>query len=448
MRVLFIFLSLFFLSCSVKEKDFSKSLNDTSFLYDNWWKTYENVYLNSFVDKVLKHNSEINVARLNLLSAVTRYDLLDLDLYPTLSGNLGLSNSRNLNNGTKAGFNFSNALNLSYELDIYGKIRDEIDSAKFSANASAYELESLKLSLVNSSVDYVFDLVYFNEVSILLNDYLKNLELSKELYTIKYNLGKIEELDLLNLEQSVLNAKQNILSNEQNKELIIKNLKDLLGAKSEFKEIEYLDKLRFSDFQSKELNFNIPLTYLENRPDIQSSLNSLKAAFKDVSALEKSIFPSISLGGNLRGTSNKFDDSFKLMVLNGSAELSLPFLDYARVKKNIKLSSLEYEKLKLNYEQSLQTAINEFLLCKKDYEFYGKLLENIIVINEKQARIKNAYQLKYEAGKVELKDFLDAQNNYINSHQEILRQKLSLLKTQNLYYKITSTKFTNDRIAF
>ncbi len=44
----------------------------------------------------------------------------------------------------------------------------------------------------------------------------------KELYSYKYKLGKIEELDLLNIEQSLLRAKQNLLSNDQNRNLLIK----------------------------------------------------------------------------------------------------------------------------------------------------------------------------------------------------------------------------------
>ncbi len=44
----------------------------------------------------------------------------------------------------------------------------------------------------------------------------------KELYNYKYKLGKIEELDLLNIEQSLLRAKQNLLSNDQNRNLLIK----------------------------------------------------------------------------------------------------------------------------------------------------------------------------------------------------------------------------------
>ena len=186
-----------------------------------WWKAYKNETINTLISTMLNHNSEINVARYNLLSAVARYKLINFDMYPSLSGNLGANLARNLNLGTRSN-SFSNALNLSYELDVYGKISDTKASKEFSAKASLYELESLKLSLINSTINNAFELVYFNDVEKLLEEYVSNLEESKRIYALKYELGKLEELDLLNIEQSLLNAKQNLLNNQQNKELLIK----------------------------------------------------------------------------------------------------------------------------------------------------------------------------------------------------------------------------------
>ncbi|NDJ26591.1 TolC family protein [Campylobacter sp. MIT 12-8780] len=449
MKILYAFIiSFFFLACShtkelnLKQHELSQSEQRTLKINENWWQEYENQKLNALMQAMLENNSELNVARINLLSAIARYDLIDFDLYPTLSGNLGASVARDLNLGTNSQ-NFSNALNLSYELDIYGKIYDERKSSEFSVKASEFDLESLKLSLINSSIDNIFDLAYFNDVESLLSEHLSNLEQMKEIYTLKYELGKIEELDLLNIEQSLLNARQNLLSNAQNKELTIKNLKDLLGSKQNFMLISSFDTLKLADFKDLSLNFDLPLALFAHRPDIKSKASSLQGAFLDISVAEKSMFPSISLGSSLSGGNENLNQSFKLLTLGGNLQISLPFLDYPRVKQNIKISRLAYEALRLEYEQSLQTAINEFYLCYKDYEFYNKLLANIKLINEKQEKITLAYAQKYDLGKSELKDYLDAKNSLISSAQELLRSRLNVLKTTNLYYKITTAKLEN-----
>ncbi len=449
-KICIIFLSLFLCGCGVKlAKIDEKPLNSSQIkdlnLSKQWWRACKDEKIDEFLDFVLKHNSDINIARTNLLSMMARADLIAYDLYPSLSGNLGLSGSKDLNSGTQ-NKSFSNSLNLNYELDIYGKIFNSAKAAEFSAKASAYDLESLKLSIVNSSINGIFELAYFNDVQNLLSSYVQNLEQMNELYKLKYTLGKIEQLDLLNIEQSLLRAKQNLITNAQNRDLLIKNLQDLIGNEEGFKYIEYFKNLSLAHFKELEPNFNLPLEILAYRPDVRAKLNNLKAAFKDYSSVSKSILPSVSLGGTLSGHGRDFDESFKFEILNGILSISLPFLDFGRVRQNIKISQYAYEALVFEYEQALQSALNEFMLNYKDYQSAKSLLENLNFIAFKQEQITEAYLQKYELGKSELKDYLDARNALNSSQQELLRSKFNLLSTINAYYQITTIDYEELRL--
>ncbi|MCR2119360.1 TolC family protein [Campylobacter upsaliensis] len=444
-KISFLFLILLFLSgCGakiepVKEVFLSEEELKKANVKSQWWQAYENANLQEFLAFVLENNKDIKVARTSLLSALARADLIDYDLYPSLAGTLGFNRMKNLHKGTnnKA---YSNGLNLNYELDIYGKILDSVRAEELRAKASAYDLASLKLSVINTSLNSIFELAYFNDVKIMLENYVSNLEKMSELYALKYELGKIEELDFLNVEQSLLKARQNLLTNEQNRNLILKNLQDLLGKKEGFFYLKYFEKASLEDFKLLKPDFNIPLQSLAYRPDVRAKLNALKAAFKDYNSVQKSILPSISLGGALRGEAEEFKENFKLEILSGNIQISLPFLDYGRVRQNIKISQFAYEALLFEYEQSLQGAFNEFHLVFKDYESDLKLLSNLSLIKDKQEFITRAYLQKYELGKSELKDYLDASNALISSQQELLRARYNLFETINLYYQITSLK--------
>lgn len=444
-KICILILSIFLAACGTKltkidEKILAQSEIKDLNLSKEWWRAYKDEKIDEFIDFVLKHNSNINIARTTLLSMMARADLIDYDLYPTLNGNLGLSGSKDLNSGTQ-NKNFSNSLNLNYELDIYGKIFDSSKAAEFNAKASAYDLENLKLSIINSSINGIFELAYFNDVENLLRTYKDNLEQMKELYEFKYKLGKVEQLDLLNIEQSLLRAKQNLISNEQNRNLLIKNLQDLIGKEEGFTYIEYFKNLSLAHFKELKPNFDLPLELLSYRPDVKAKLNNLKAAFKDYTSVQKSILPSVSLGGGLSGRDKEFDESFKFEILNGVIEISLPFLDFGRVRQNIKISQYAYEALVFEYEQTLQSAINEFMLNYKDYESSTLLLDNLLTINLKQEQITAAYLQKYELGKSELKDYLDASNALNSSQQELLRARFNLLSIINSYYQITTINY-------
>ncbi|WP_139454028.1 TolC family protein [Campylobacter armoricus] len=399
-----------------------------------WWEKYNNQDLNNILKAIINNNKDLNIARVNFLSTLARYKLLKLDLYPTLSGNLGANIRKNLNNGLES-HNFSNGITLNYELDIYGKISDQIASSEFLAKASEYELRSLELDTINLAINSIFELIYFNDVDLLLNNHLKNLEQMLEIYTTKFDYGKIEYIDLLNIKKSLLNTKQNIITNLQNKELTLKNLKDLLGEEDK-RLIDEILNYTLKDFSLQKINFDIELTMLAYRPLIQAKLNQLMASYKDYTSMQKSILPSIKILGNLDGSNKNIDESFKFLILGGNIAIDLPFLNFYRVRQNVKISELAYQTRLIEYKDALQKAIHEFKLCYENDRYYNDLLLLVKDININQAKITQLYYEKYELGRNELKDYLDADALLINSLQEISRIRLSLLKNINLYHNI------------
>ncbi|HEC1783940.1 TPA: TolC family protein, partial [Campylobacter lari] len=433
MRIFLLFFIAFFLNAcvGVKLEQVSQEQIKKEYFEDfnaskAWWEKYNNQDLNNILKAIIDNNKDLNIARVNFLSTLARYKLLNLDLYPTLSGNLGVNIRKNLNNGAEM-HSFSNGIMLNYELDIYGKISDQVASSEFLAKASEYELRSLELDTINLAINSIFELIYFNDVDRLLNNHLKNLEQMLEIYTTKFDYGKVEYIDLLNIKKSLLNTKQNIITNLQNKDLTLKNIKDLLGKDDEFL-INKMLNYTLEDFSLQKINFDIELKMLAYRPQVQAKLNQLMASYKDYASVQKSILPSIKILGNLDGSDKNFDDSFKFLILGGNVVIDLPFLDFYRVRQNVKISEFAYQARLYEYKDALQRAIHEFKLCYENDKYYNDLLNLVKDINTNQAKITQLYFEKYELGRNELKDYLDADALLINSLQELSRAKLSLLK--------------------
>ncbi|EAH8850148.1 TolC family protein [Campylobacter lari] len=441
MRIFFLFfIAFFFNACvGVKLEQVSQDQIKKEYFEDfnaskAWWEKYNNQDLNNILKAIIDNNKDLNVARVNFLSTLARYKLLNLDLYPTLSGNLGVNIRKNLNNGAEM-HSFSNGIMLNYELDIYGKISDQVASSEFLAKASEYELRSLELDTINLAINSIFELIYFNDVDRLLNNHLKNLEQMLEIYTTKFDYGKVEYIDLLNIKKSLLNTKQNIITNLQNKDLTLKNIKNLLGKDDE-RLINKILNYTLEDFYLQKINFDIELKMLAYRPQVQAKLNQLMASYKDYASVQKSILPSIKILGNLDGSDKNFDESFKFLILGGNVVIDLPFLDFYRVRQNVKISEFTYQARLYEYKDALQRAIHEFKLCYENDKYYNDLLNLVKDINTNQAKITQLYFEKYELGRNELKDYLDADALLINSLQELSRAKLSLLKNINLYHNI------------
>ncbi|MDO4673911.1 TolC family protein [Campylobacter sp.] len=433
-----LFWGIFLLGCGAKlSPPQEPQIQGELHAHHAWWRGYGDENLEDFLELVLKHNSEVNIARVTLLSALARADLMDDDLYPSPDASMGLHHSKNLNQGSSTR-TFSHKFGLNYELDIYGKIMDAAGAEAFRARASAFDLQSLRLSIINRALNHIFELAYLNDAKNLLDERAANLEELVGLYALKYELGRAEELELLHAKQSLLQARQNLLSNAQNRDLVLKNLKDLAGGAEDFSRLAYFEEVGLENFKILRPDFNISLQNLALRPDVRASLARLKAAFKDHSAVQKSLLPNLSLGGLLSGTAAELKDSFRLEILSGNVALSLPFLDYAKLRQNIKISQLSYEALRHAYERDLQGAMNEFALVFKDYESDVRALENSSLSVLEQERIAEAYFEKYELGKSELSDYLEAERALNASKIELLKAKFKLFKTINSYYQITT----------
>ncbi|MBF7069107.1 TolC family protein [Campylobacter volucris] len=229
--------------------------------------------------------------------------------------------------------------------------------------------------------------------------------------------------------------KQNIITNLQNKETTLKNLKDLLGFENE-KLLQKISTYTLKDFSLDKVNFDIDLKMLAYTPQMQAKLNLLKSSYKNYSSVQKNILPSVKILGSIDGSNEKFNDSFKFLFLGGNVAIDLPFLDFYRIKQNIKISEYEYNVRLLEYKDTLQKTLNDFKLCYENDKYFNLLLKLTDEISTNQAQIASLYLEKYNLGRNELKDYLDADTLLVNSLQELSRARLALLKNINLYHSI------------
>ena len=226
-------LTIFFVGCSIKS-DLQYEVienyydeNETYFIDTQWYKKYNQPYLNELVDLALKNNYDLKTAALNIATAYANLGLSEADLFPTLSGSLGGSASRNVAAHDDFSKSYRGGLSASYELDIYGKIRASVSSSEWSAISSEYNYDDIRLSLINSVVSGYFQMLYLNDALKFTQQNLKSYNDLKEIVKAKYDYGRGELIDveqmtknILSLENRVINLQKQI----ENNKLLLRNL--------------------------------------------------------------------------------------------------------------------------------------------------------------------------------------------------------------------------------
>ncbi len=405
-----------------------------------WWKLYQNEQLNALIEQALKNNPDYLKAAININKELYNLNLKTADLFPTMEGSLGASSQRQIDRGDNFASNFSGEFGLNYEADLYGKIRDARSAQEFEYQATVQDKEAARLSLVNSVVDLFFNLEYLDNSIALSKVNVKVYQDIRNIMQNKYDNGKIDNLEVAQAKQSLLSEKNKLLELETQFREMEQSLRNILNIRPEEKlNITYANLL---EQQEVKVSLDIPMSVLANRPDLAASEYRLKKAFKNLRAEQKNWYPNISLRGAVGSSSDKARTTFDFPFLLGSASIDLPFLDWTRVKNNIKISEADYDIALIEFKDTLNQALNEvayyYFAYDKSREIYANTAENY----KNAAEITSYYESRYNNGKTEFRDFLEAINTENTTQKDMLQQKYQIIKYENYIYKAMAGRYT------
>ena len=400
-----------------------------------WWLGYNEPALNELISLALKNNIDLAKSAIAVNKALAQAGVLQADLVPSFNANLGVETGKNIKTGGSWNESYKSGISLSYEIDLWRKLANSADAAMWEANATKYDLEAARLALINSIADAYFEAKYQKESINLYEKTLKNYEELEAIIKAKFELGKEEELSLKQVKSSVISAKNRILNANKSLDAAEKTLRNLLNVRPEF-ELNLSGNL--SDISPQGVNLNVPLYVIGARPDLQAAISRIKEALLGVKVSEKSFYPSITVGAGLSGSGDSASEGLKLNFLSGNIAINLPFLNYSKLKSKLKISELEFEAMKLNYAQTLTTALNEIDANYKNLQKDEAVLRNLNENLRNLSSISDIYKLKYDYGKTELKNYLEAQNSLLEGRIGVLAQKYKILQDEIGIYKATA----------
>lgn len=423
--------------------DYTAEVRDAYSVDETWWQGYNNAELSKLLDTALANNPDYLKAAFNIEKELYRLSLATSDLFPTLSGSLGASGQKGLNKGHDSATNFSGEFALNYEADLYGRIKDARTAQEFEYQATFLDRQSAKLSLINSTIDLYFNLTYLNNAIKLTEQNIKSYQDTLKITEQKYKSGKVDNLEVAQARQSLLSEKNKLLELKTTFKEMEQSLKNIVAiGPDKTLGLKYENLL---DQKTLSVDMDVPLSVLANRPDLMAAQYRLEKAFKNLNAEEKNYYPTVSLQGAISSGSDKARSTFDFPVVFGSIGIDLPFLDYNRVKNNIKISKADYEITLIEFNDTLNQALNETAYY---YYAYAKSLE---IFKNLEANYKNAvkitkyYQIRYDNGKAEFKDLLEAINKENTMRQELVGQKYQIIKYENYIYKSTAGKYERKK---
>ncbi|HDL4447235.1 TPA: TolC family protein, partial [Mannheimia haemolytica] len=380
---------------------------------EQWWQGYTDAELNRVVDLAIKNNLDLAKSGIAVNKALYNANLVGANLVPTFSGSgsvsaakgLGSASSNNVSTGVSTTAAQA-AFNLSYTVDLWRRLADTASAAEWTHKATIEDLKATRLSIINAVVTTYYQLAYYRDAIRITEESIRHYEQISRILTNKMNAGAIDSLAVDQAQQAVLNARNSVIDLKTNQKIAEQTLRNLLNVQPNTPL-----NIRYPNIMSVKLqgvDLNVPVSAIANRPDVVGSLQRLQSAFKTLTATEKSWFPTLTIGGSITGSATNIGNVADNPVGNGLIKLDLPFLDWNRVKNNVKISETDYVTARLNYEQKITSALNEIDRYYYSYTQSRSSLKILQDTNAKNKRISSYYKNRYEQGVSEFREWITA----------------------------------------
>ncbi|WP_386696597.1 efflux transporter outer membrane subunit [Lonepinella sp. MS14436] len=399
---------------------------------ENWWALYNDAQLNQVVEQALLNNKDLAKATISVNSALYQANLLGADLVPSFNASSTSTASRPTDTSANSTISHTGSLGISYTLDLWRRLADAADAGEWNYKATQQDLEATRLSLINSVVVTYYQIAYLNDAISATNDTISYYNQINRIMQNRLSQGVADRASTDQAQQSVLLAQNNLISYQTQRKTAEQTLRNLLNLKPD--QALNITFPHILNVKTTDVNLNVPVSTIANRPDVKGNLFRLSSAFKDAKATQKSWFPTISLGGSLSSSGTKVSNALNNPVAAGTLAISLPFLDWNHVKWNVKISEAAYESARVTYEQGITTALNEI---DTNYFAYTQSQQNFTNLNKKyeyDQRITKYYQNRYNAGVSELREWLNAANTEKTSQVAILNAKYAVIQNENAIY--------------
>jgi len=297
-----------------------------------WWSLYADPQLDALQTRVTESNQDLKAAFARLQQARAEVRVARADLFPTVTAGPSLTRSRTSINGPKyvpgaptIGNDFNLSADLSYEVDVWGRVRNAVSSARASAEASAADLATLDLATHAELASDYFLLRSADTRQLLLDqtvaDYGRALQLEQNLY----NGGAAPLSDLVQAQAQLETARTQAADNHLQRAQLEHAIAVLTGEQaSRFK---LAAQPLPAAWQPPAIDPGLPSALLERRPDVAAAERRAAAANAQIGVARAAYFPvfsiSASAGFDSKTASNWIEAPSRIWSVGPAAVLTL-----------------------------------------------------------------------------------------------------------------------------
>lgn len=466
--ILSLSLSLILISCKTVGPDYQRaqanlpatyseadaSANATNNTQKQWWLQYQDATLNELVEISLKNNTNIALAAARIDEADANMREVGASLYPQVNVGANASRRKVTELGAFPAFggairnNFNFGLSTSYEIDFWGKVTRNKESAAANALASRAGKDTVELSLIGLVASNYLQLRGLDAQIAVTNDNQLSRKEALSLNQRRLAGGVASALEVSQAEVQVSNLEAQLTELSRTRTLTLHQLAVLTGR---------LDlTLAAGDLRALPLPptppAGMPSALLENRPDIRQAEQNLIAQNAKIGVAKAAMYPSISLTGGLGAESVDLGDILKAgaRIWSFGLGLDLPIFDSNRRQSRVEQADARQKQALAQYQTAIQAAFREVSDALISRRLNAEREQAFLRSQTSAKKALSVAENRYKSGYSAYLEVLDAQRVHNDASLAVAQAKqATFLATVELFKALggdwkTDLKHTNS----
>ncbi|MEB3766679.1 efflux transporter outer membrane subunit [Acinetobacter sp. MD2] len=391
-----------------------------------WWQMYQDSTLNVLVEQVVLSNQNVAQYAAKYAQAAALVGQAKAGQMPSVSVSTNASRAQSENSSPNN--SLSAKANLSWELDLWGKLKRTTAENKASAQASAADLANATLSAQTTLVQDYFALRVLDKRIALYDQTIATYQRYHKVLSAKYKEGIIAKSDLTQAEQSLYStqsAREDLIWQRAQYEHAIAMLIGKMPA--EFNLPTHQGTLA----TIPDIPLTLPSRLLERRADIAAAERNLAAANETIGIAIAGYFPDISLSGSGGYSGNRFANliSAQNLVWSLGASATQSIFDFGANKAKVKQAQAAYDAAVARYKQTILEAMQGI---EDDLAKTNSLAKELVHTQQALAAASETARIKrnqYNEGMIDYTDVASSEATRLSNEQSVLQ--LESIQLQN-----------------
>jgi NodT family efflux transporter outer membrane factor (OMF) lipoprotein len=397
-----------------------------------WWRRFGDPVLTRLVETALANNPDIAIAAARVREARAQERLARAQLFPTLDAGAGVTRSRSVNafGQPSVGTSVSPVFQASYEVDLFGRISDQVTAARQSFLASGAARDSAALAVASATASGYVALRGLDLRRRIIVDTIASRGEALRIARDRARVGYTSDLEFRQAEAEYQAAAQLL----PQVDLAISRQEDALSLLLGNAPRAIERGLALAALTPPPVPAGLPSDLLRRRPDIAQAEYSLAASDSNLAAARAQFLPSLRLTGSTgEAISSLLGNPVTLFSLGASA--LAPLFEGGRLRAGAETAAARRDQAAFAYQRIVLTAFREV----------EDQLAAVVRLGEQRARLEAQRAAlaevlrhaanRYQAGYSPYLEQLDAQRNLLNADLALAQTRVDQLNALIALYQ-------------